>query len=438
MKKIITLVLMSAMILNLSACTERKNNPENSLPETESQSTSQSQSEDESEPESSSEETKSLRTEKIPSPPLSEYNDFEVLEVYRYFGDGKIYSHTPIDFKNKERTILNVIDTSASVLEFVKEPLPIKSVEQQESYIIVDFDEEFIHMFSKYELDEIRNTIAMTLTRNNIGDNYLFTLDGDKNILGGNFQPAEFKVSKVNAEECKKLTDTVPYEVFDDGKYDAQNYKETFGTEPDKTETEIYHLLKIVGKIEGSAASPEELDSWRMFYGLVCNTRPYYTDKSYADNEYNSYVPKLMPIADSVSEKTGIREDMFWIADHVKQTAKIIFGDDFELDMKKIQENISPYSYFPDEGIITPPHSGGGYNVLPYVKSYKETDGNVEAEIVYLFDGMMGISTWGSEKEFSPEEIQEYVKTTDNIVKVSMKREKDGRLIFKSCTVTNS
>ncbi len=436
MKKIITLILVSALILSLSACTEKNNTPENSVSESESQSTAQSQSE--SEPESSSEDTKPLRTEKIPSPPLPEYNDFEVLNVYRYFGDGKIYSHIPVDFKNEERNILSVIDAAASVLEFVKEPLPIKSVEQQKSYIIVDFDEEFIHMFSKYELDEIRNTIAMTLTRNNIGGSYLFTLDGDENILGGDFTPAEFKVSKVNAEECKKLTDTVPYEVFYSGEYDAQKYKETFGTEPDKTETEIYHLLKMVGKIEGSAASPDELDNWRMFYGLICNTKPYYTDKSYADNEYNSYVPKLMPIADSVSEKTGMREDMFWIADHVKQTAKLIYGDDFELDIKKIQDNISRYRYFPEEGVIIPPHSGGGYEVLAYVKSYTETDGNVEAEIIYLFGGMGGISPWGSEKEFSLEEIQEYVKTTDDIVKVSMKREKDGRLIFKSCTVKNS
>ena len=426
MKKLIIVTLISAFILSCTSCANRNTAPQPSS----SQDISQSENII-SEISNSSEislQSSYQRDDNITSPNF----EIDTLEVYRYFTNGEIYSHSSVDFKNKEQNLLSVIDTAVSVLDFIKEPLPIKSIKQEKSFITVDFDESFIHTFSKYELDEIRNTVAMTLLKNQIADSFCFTLNGDKDIMGGNFLPAELRVAEVNAAECKKLTDTVTYEVFNTGIFDAENYKNTFGVEPDQTETEIFHLLQGVNKIENSASSPYELDKFSMYYGLICNTKPYFTAKSYAESEKESYAPQLSTISDSVSAKTGMPEDMLWIADHLKETAKLFYGDDFELDLSSWNKYMGKWIYFPDENVVIPPHMGGGYDTLPFVKSYTEKNDIVNAEIIYLFGSMQGISPWDENENYSLDEIKNYIDTTDQIVNVTMKREKDGRLIFIS------
>lgn len=377
-------------------------------------------------------ETEPIKHKKIKSPSLEgTYNaPIETLEVYRFFEGGEIYSHSRIDFKDKEQNILSVIETAVSVLPFVKEHLPIKSIEIQKSYVTIDFDNVFIDEYSKGEIMEIQNTVGMTLFQNAICASICFSLGGDKNVLGGeNFKVKPLAFAKEDPSRFAAITSAIPYEGIDYTyrTVSAESYKEWFGIELDETATEIAQLLTLVGKIDENAASPNELNMGRFLYHCVQNTKCYWTDKN-----YEPYLAELIPIADSISAKLGSNENMFWIADHIQKTAKYILGDDIKIDLSKI-DNFSKYKYFEEEGVITPPHMGGGYNVYPIVKSYVETENGYKADVVYLFESMGEMGPWGSEKVLTKKEIKDYVKNTADIAEIIVKREDDNRLVFVGC-----
>ena len=75
---------------------------------------------------------------------------------------------------------------------------------------------------------------------------------------------------------------------------------------------------------------------------------------------------------------------------------------------------------------------GGGYDTIPLVLSYEETEGGFCAEVVYLFESMGGIGPWGMERTLTEEELPGYVADKAQRAEVEVRRAKDGRLCFGS------
>ena len=73
------------------------------------------------------------------SPTLAEcgLQPIETLEVYRFWGDGEIYSHERIAFEG-EQTLLAMIDLAASSLPFADEPLPVLGVTRERGFVTVE------------------------------------------------------------------------------------------------------------------------------------------------------------------------------------------------------------------------------------------------------------------------------------------------------------
>ncbi len=149
----------------------------------------------------------------------------------------------------------------------------------------------------------------------------------------------------------------------------------------DETAGEIAVFLSALGQIEQDAASPAALDQERLTMSCIWATTYYYSAPGVYYDGQARYRKELGPIADSVSAKLGMAEDWFWIADHVRQTAKQLCGDDFNL--KLTRENCEPWKYMNWMGVITPPHMGGGYSVLPVVLNYETVENGYRVEAVY-------------------------------------------------------
>ena len=361
------------------------------------------------------------------SPTLAEcgLQPIETLEVYRFWGDGEIYSHERIAFEG-EQTLLAMIDLAASSLPFADEPLPVLGVTRERGFVTVDLSREFIDRFSKGEIFELLNTVSMTLMQNGAAGSFRYTVEGETGLLGDLWQVKPLAVAQEKPEEYAKICASIPYPGMAKLYFPtAGEITDRFGVAMDETAMEIARLLARVGKMERDAASPQELEPSRLYLSCVWNTPAFYT----VSGEEN-YEPGLIPIADSVSAKLGMSESMFWIGEHIRQTARILCGDDFELDLA--QGEGFKYRYFPLEGVITPPHMGGGYDTIPLVLSYEETEGGFCAEVVYLFESMGGIGPWGMERTLTEEELPGYVADKAQRAEVEVRRAKDGRLCFGS------
>lgn len=427
MKKIILCLMTALLAMTFAACENREATASDAPTDELSQEIKQEESVPK-EPIVSTEEK-----ERVVSPTLKQMgiDPIKTLEVYRFWEEGNIYSHEQVDFAQQEQTALAAANAAASVLPFVEESLPVKSIELQKSYIVIDFEKTLIEQYDKYQLMELQNTIATTFFQNGLCDSICFALDGDRNILGGeNFQPSPFTVAEENEEDFKKITDSIPYQGISLKYLDVSKelYQEKFGQEMDDSQLEIAKYLALLGKLNGSAASPEELDMGLLVYQAIQNTDEYY---SVSTPEDEFYVSELSRITDSIQSKIGYGETEFRIADHVEKNIQYLLGDDFKPDLSKAGE--SKYRYFPKEGVITPPHMCGGYSVYPIVKAYQEEDGVVKADVLYLFALMNGFSPWEEQAFENDEQMRAYIEQSDDIVKVTLKRGEDGRLFFQSC-----
>ena len=421
MKKKHLCVWALALMLMVSGCAE-KEHPEK-LPETQGETVQEQNLEKDPNLSQLSENEKTQK--ELKSLPLDA--PLEKLEVYRYWAEGKVYSPKIIDFADQEQTVESVLNTAASAINYVSEKLPVNSLTLEENGLTIDLQESFLEIYSKEQLEEIQNTIAATLFRNKLCDSVCFSLDGNQEILGGkNYQPAEFSITEVNQEEMDEIVESIPYPgiVKRDSQYIHQLYQEEFGIQMDEKTQDIVEYLTLLGKLEDGQISPE-----RVIYHGIQNTIHFTSreDMVYAGVEY---LPQLGPVAESVSVKLGCEESLFWIADHVRQSIQYVMGEDYPVDFAKT--DLFGYCYFEEEGAITPPHIDGGYEIYPIVRSYEEKDGKIEAEVVYLFGSMDGIAPWG-DLDTTLEQRKDYIQNTDEVVRVTLSQQKDGRLIIENC-----
>ncbi|MEA5134907.1 MAG: hypothetical protein VB035_02065 [Candidatus Fimivivens sp.] len=363
----------------------------------------------------------------IATSPVVELRTPQVLYVYRFFSKGRMYEKKEITFMD-EPTLLSVINRTTEACGF-EEPLPIISVKESNFvHFVIDFDKSLLDRVSEREMYELFSTLVMTLQQNLRSSGPIqFTLEGDVEAFGGSYDPAPLVLAEGDPAEFAAICASIPYEGLQtEPPYVTDELAEL--TKPiDATMGEITEFLSILGQIEKDAASPAELDQERLVMSCILATAHYWSIPY--ESEPTQYRKELAPIADSVSTKLGITEDMFWIADHVRQTARLLCGDDFTLQLT--QKNCDPWSYFEQEGVITPPHMGGGYALLPVVLNYKATADGYRVEAVYIYDSMDGFSLWGGDN--IPEaQLADFVQHKAPRREIILKRADDGKLRFVS------
>lgn len=353
--------------------------------------------------------------------PLAELVIPGIVNVYRFFGDGQIYETEEIAYSGEEN-LLAVINHIIEALG-IAEPLPILSITQQKGFVVIDFNESLLDRFSKGALYDMLTTLVMTLRQNVVTvETVQFQLNGEVGVFGEIFDPEPLVFAPGDPAEFAAICAGIPYEGMQPGVSELP-------IEPiDETAREISLFLSTLGKIEKDAASPAELELGDLRLSCILATN-YYWSRPY-EGEPERYRRELAPIADSVSAKLGMTEDMFWIADHVRQTAKLLCGDDFLLPLG--DDSYSKWRYFKQEGVITPPHMGGGYAVLPFVMNYEATADGYRVEAVYIYEGMGGYFVWSDENGIPEDRLTDFVHNKAPRREVILKRAADGGLRFVS------
>ncbi|MDF3005886.1 MAG: hypothetical protein K0S22_2358 [Oscillospiraceae bacterium] len=359
----------------------------------------------------------------IKSPP-AELKVPQTITIYRYFSEGQIYEAEETTYSDEEN-LLAVINHIIKALD-IPEPLPILGITQQKSFVVIDFDENLLNQYDKRELDTLLTTLVMTLRQNvaSVWD-VQFKLDGEIGVFGETFEPAPLAFAPGDPAEFAAICASIPYEGLQIEMPYLSDEMTKIAEPADETAKEIVAFLIALGKIEKDAASPAELDRNDLFYSCI-NATAYYWSRPY-ESEPERYRKELAPIADSVSAKMGMLEDMFWIADHVRQTAKLLCGDDYVLPLDG--DHYSKWRYFELEGVITPPHMGGSYGVLPIVLDYKATADGYRVEAAYIYAGEGGYFLWGQGDTVIPENQLINKAPRREII---LKRANDGKLRFIS------
>lgn len=352
------------------------------------------------------------------SPP-AELKIPQTVRIYRFFGDGKLYETEETAYPGEEN-LLAVINHIAAERN-IPEPLPILSITQQKGFVVVDFEQSLLDQFDKGTLYELLTTLVMTLRQNVLSvETVQFQLGGEVGVFGETYEPAPLAFAPGDPAEFAAILAAIPYEGI-------QQREVEFPIAPiDETAKEISLFLLTLGKIEQDAATPAELDQNDLRLSCIWATAYYWSTPN--EWEPERYRRELAPIADSVSAKLDMTEDMFWIADHVRQTARLLCGDDFLLPLA----DYSHWRYFEQEGVITPPHMGGGYGVLPFVLDYEATADAYRVEAVYIYEGMGGYFLWGDEKNIPENQLSDFVQNEAPRREIVLKRAADGSLRFVS------
>ncbi len=354
----------------------------------------------------------------IASPP-AELRIPGTVNVYRFFGDGQIYETTETAYSG-EGNLLAIMNHIVGSLG-VTEPLPILGITQQKGFVTVNFDQRLLDQFDKGALYELLTTLVMTLRQNAMSvETVQFQLNGEVGIFGETYEPAPLAFAPGDPAEFAAILAAIPYEGI-------QWREIEWPIKPmDGTAEEISQFLSVLGRIDEDAASPAELNPVDLRVSCIQATAHYWSTPN--EWEPERYRKELTPIADSVSAKLGMTEDMFWIADHVRQTARLLCGDDFLLPL----EGSSHWQYFEQEGVITPPHMGGGYNVLPFVLNYEAISDGYRVEAVYVYEGMGGYFVWGDENGIPENQLADFVQNKAPRREIILKRAADGGLRFVS------
>lgn len=191
-----------------------------------------------------------------------------------------------------------------------------------------------------------------------------------------------------------------------------------------KLKKEIASLLSQADLWDATFSEPAQLDGDSILLSSISMTQACFRD---ADSE--SFHKELEPIFASVSAELGFYEDMIWIQEHVEQSAKILFGPDYALT----HHSFSKYRYFPEEGVYTPPHTGGGINCIPAVLDVAENGDAVAATVSYAVMGLGGYFELGDfENVIAEEQLIPHLKSQARRFTVSLRKTEDGGLYILS------
>lgn len=245
------------------------------------------------------------------------------------------------------------------------------------------------------------NTLARTLLENGfyqVG----FTLDGAGFSLGGvtleddgwgRYDPEPLYNQPITPEDFTALRALLPWPGFKTN----SDSPLAAGDEAMETAPEFYTLLWLAGD-QGAYADPSELDPKAMRSAALQATPDTYGCRNEPERWplYPEGDDFLRPLSDSVQDSEFVPRE--W----VEAAARSIWGGEITVS----HGDASNWTWHETEGVYTPPHMGGGRDVLPYPHSITRTEDGWTAEVSYLLATMGGVS--GTTEEYQQEWIPLY------------------------------
>lgn len=348
----------------------------------------------------------------------------QTVYVYRYFFDAGNYEKKETSYTGT-LTLQPLINHIAGAAGF-EVPLPIISAETDVGgTMIIDFEKALLDWTEQRDIYALLHTLAMTLDRNLSGARVQFRVAGDTERFGA-LLTAPLVLAPGESVDFAAILAGIPYE----GRRESGTIALPIAP-PDDTAAEFAAFLRLLGPIETDAASPAELEPWRLTNSCILATK-YYLSVPQEGHPPLSYRKELVPISDALLAK-NMDEEQFWIADHVRQTAKLLYGDDFTLQLS--EEACRPHHYFEAEGVITPSHRGGSDGLTPIILAYEALEDGYRVEAVYVYAHKDQGRVWysvGARSDISEAQLKDIVCNEAPRREIALKRAPDGGLRFVS------
>ena len=357
----------------------------------------------------------------ISSPPV-ELKTSGMITVYQIRNNSDIFEAFETAIDTEEVFLADIVTAVAKQMQVT---IPVLSITQQKGMVVIDLDESFIENKSKAKMVQILNSLGATMRENHRTFEWVqYQLAGEIGVFGEKWEIPLLRMLETESPEIfAAIRAQIPYE----GLQPAAPVKKF--TETDATAQKIAEYLAMVRIIDKDITSPQQLEKHQILQSLMYVTKWYSTYPSEADH----YVPELKPFEAPAYDLLGMSEDWFWLEEHVEESARLLFGDDFVVE----HGDFSHYRYLAPLGVYTPPHIGGGYNVIPVVLSYEDLGDQYRAEIVYLTEGMGGYAAPTSSNtneawiEVAEKDIPSFIQTAPRR-EVILQKAADGRLVLVS------
>ncbi len=364
-----------------------------------------------------------------PSDPEGSYEPLKLrtpqtVYVYRYFFDAGNYEKKETSYTGT-LTLLPLINHIAEAAGF-DVPLPIISAKTDvDGTIMIDFEKALLDWTEQRDIYVLLHTLAMTLGRNLSGAQVQFRVAGDTERFGA-LLTAPLVLAPGEPVDFATILAGIPYE----GRRESGTIALPIAP-PDDTAAEFAAFLHLLGPIETDAASPTELEPWQLTNSCILATK-YYLSIPQEGHPPGSYRKALASIADALLAK-GLDEEMFWVAGHVRQTAKLLYGDDFALQLS--EKACRPHHYFEEEGVIAPSHRGGGDGLTPIILGYEALEDGYSVEAVYVYAHEDQGRVWysvGAHSDIPEAQLKDIVYNEAPRREIILKRAPDGGLQFVS------
>ncbi len=351
--------------------------------------------------------------------PFVELKEAGVITVYKAYPNSEIFEPTKVAVDNADITLLDIIGEAEKALN-VK--LPILAVTQEAGTVTINLSQAFMDTYDKWEIYPILNTIGMTLKENQRNFNaVVYQVNGRTDFFGESYALPVLKLIQGSPEEFSALRAKVPYEGLD---------TITMISEYDEIGNKIANFLSMLPPLDKDIATISELDNQYVLRTALYYTQYYTTDIVNGEEEH--YREVLKPIEGPISEKLGqgFAETMFWLKEHVEQTAKIIFGNSVTIEHESLK--VYNYLYFAVEGVYTPPHTEGGPMARPFMLDYEDLGDRYRAKVVYVQESMEGYIDADTRAIIPEAELKNYVQTKGRKREIILRKAEGGTLQFVS------
>ncbi len=345
-----------------------------------------------------------------------------VITVYHAFPNSDVLESVEVKAPDGEVTIWDVINAVETVLDA---KLPIRTITQQQGLLVIDVSQELFDRYPKREIYPLLTSVGVTLRENHKTFEQLqYQVDGEVGMLGELYTLPPLKLATDSAQDYAAIRASIPYE----GLYYKGEQQSLI--ELDDTGRQILRYLGLLEVIDKDVTSASELGNQYLIQTAIFHTQHYSID-SY-DKQLSNYREELFALQESVSEKSAMEETWFWMEEHIKESARLIFGDEVTIRHTSLKQY--PYLYMQAEGVYTPPHMGMWSAPVPFLLGYEDLGDSYRVEMAFVLWTMDGYGDPDKKDDtlIGKEDIDEYVRTTSRRREVILKKQQDGRVTLVS------
>lgn len=357
--------------------------------------------------------------EALPDPEPTDENTRE-LTIYLYRPDGTNYFPviTAVRFEPTMETLVEAVAQEMGL------PIAAPHTVQRKGQLILDFNGEYIDRnLADVDVEAtFFNSLCATILEHEETVEYLtFRRDGGDYrsanrtmTLDEPYQWPAFKLGGGTAAEYAVIRRMVPYAGMAEGMLD---YLRTDIVPTDATGEELMRLLYRVGDPGRDVASPAELENAYLLQRGLDNVM-WYATTDYGRQE--TYHPELRPIT------AAVEDDTVALGEHVEAVIRELFG---EVPVELV--DMSPWRWYPEEGVYTPPHMGEGYNTQPVLFDYEDLGDSYRVELTYMQD-MMGSFIDEDGRVIPEAELRSAAENRMRRREVILDKTAGGALVFRS------